>query len=218
VLAYSIDQTAAAAVLPSARTWALDDTLTWLTVVNDLLGSIGYMGMFSDWNGRLVAQPYTTPAARGSEWTYTADDQAIHGLTGTVASDFYSTPNRWVFYQSNLTDGSSPVEGAGIYTFINTDRGVTSVTARGGRTISRVQGVDAADQASLVATAQQSIDSDMQVGTLVTTESGPNPLHWHADRITVDDPSVGPTAEYLASDWTLDLPTGGMQHTWRQLS
>jgi hypothetical protein len=219
VQGYLIDQAAAAKVLPNARTWAMTDTLTWLTIVNDLLSSIGYQGMWSDWDGKLRAQPYQTPSARTSEWTYTADPLlSIHGPDGDVAADFYSTPNRWVFYRSSQTDGAAPVEGDGIYTFINSDTGKTSVAGRGGRVVSRVVGVDAADQASLVSRAQETIDADMQIGTTVTTPSGPNPLHWHFDRVSVDDPAIGPTAEYLSTDWTLALDTGDMSHVWRSLS
>lgn len=219
VVGYLIDQTAAGKVLPSARTWALADNLTWLTIVNDLIGSIGYQGVFSNWDGRLVVQPYQTPASRASEWTYSADPLlAIHGPDGDYASDFYATPNRWVFYIGSQTDGPAPVEGAGIYTFVNAESGRTSVAARGGRIISRMASVDAADQASLVARAQQTIDADMQVGTTVTTPSGPNPLHWHFDRVTVDDPQIGPLMEALSTDWTLALDSGDMQHTWKVLA
>lgn len=217
VLVYLIDQTAAGKVLPSPRTWVLDDNTTWLNIVNDLLSSIGYQGMFSDWDGRLVAQPYRTPSTRQSEWTYTADATAIHGPDGTVSHDFYSAPNRWVFYRTNGTDGTTPVEGDGIYTFVNDATGPTSVTARGGRVITKPMGLDVADQASLISSAQTTIDADMSIGTKVSTASGPNPLHWHFDRITVNDAGIGQTAEYLSTDWSLALDLGAMAHTWTQL-
>ena len=64
VTQYVIDQQAAGSTLPSARVWVMDENTTWLTIVNDLLGSIGYQGIWSDWDGKLRVQPYTSPALR----------------------------------------------------------------------------------------------------------------------------------------------------------
>lgn len=214
VLVYSVDQAAAGKVLPTARTWPLDDQTTWLSIVNDLLASIGYQGIWSDWDGRLVVQQYQTPATRSSEWTYTADAVAIHGPDGTVSHDYYAAPNRWVAYRSNNVDSTPPVEGDGIFTVTNAATGPTSIAGRGGRVITRPLPIDVADQASLIAAALISIDADMQIGTKVTTASGPNPLHWHFDRITVNDAAIGAPAEYLSTDWTMALDLGAMAHTW----
>jgi hypothetical protein len=72
-LEYVIDQDAAAVLAPGPRVWAFDDTITWLTIVNDLLASVGYAGIWSDWDGRLRCEPYQRPIDRSWEWVYTDD-------------------------------------------------------------------------------------------------------------------------------------------------
>jgi hypothetical protein len=212
---YVIDQQAAASVLPSARTWAMEDSITWLTIVNDLLGSVGYQGIWSDWDGRLRVQPYLSPSQRASEWVYdVGESTSMLTVARTVERDYYRAPNRWVFYRSNNVDGPAPVEGDGVYTFVNQSDGPTSVDARGGRVITRTVGLDVADQAALVAAAQLSIDADLRLKTTLSLGTAPNPLHWHFDRLTLADPAFGPVAEVLGTKWTLPLGGGDMAHDW----
>ena len=212
---YVIDQQATSSVLPSARTWAMEDSTTWLTVVNGLLSSVGYQGIWSDWDGWLRAQPYAPPAHRSSEWTYDVElPTSMLTPQRALERDFYRAPNRWVFYRTNGVDGPAPVEGDGIYTFVNQSIGPTSVDARGGRVITKTVGIDAATQSALVKTARVTIDADMRVEAKLTLGTAPNPLHWHFDRVTVADPAVGPTAQALATKWTLPLNGDDMQHEW----
>jgi hypothetical protein len=220
-LVYLIDQSSAATVAPSARVWAFDDTITWLTIVNDMLGSIGYAGIWSDWDGRLRCEPYELPIDRAPEWYY-SDDQAttMLGTKRSVERDYFSTPNRWVVYRSNAIEGTTPIEGDGIYTYQNDAIGDTSVEARGGLVITRAEGVDVADQLSLIARAQQMIDADMQVPTIINVETSPNPQHWHFDRLFLQDSASIPVADVMCTQWSLPLPpdSGPMTQTWRVLS
>lgn len=215
--AYLIDQAAAGMVAPSARAWVFDDQTTWLTIVNDLLSSIGYQGIWSDWDGRVRCEPYVLPQLREVEWTYT-DDPATTMLAPDRrrARDFFAAPNRWVVYRTGMTDGETPVEGAGIYTWVNDAVGDTSVQARGGLVITKVAGVDAADQSALVAQAQQIIQDDMDIPAVWSIGSSPHPGHWHFDRLFVD------TAELLAdvqcTAWTLPLDGGDMTQEWRVIA
>lgn len=217
---YVINQTGAATVAPTDRTWAFDESMTWLTVVNDLLSSIGYSSVWSDWNGRLRCEPYVLPQSRAVEWTYT-DDAAttMLGVQRTITRDFTESPNRWVIYRSNNIDDIAPSEGAGKVTIQNDSTGDTSVAARGGLVITKVQGVDAADQGSLIAQANAIVQTDMDLPSVVTgTLPVPNPLHWHFDRLFIN------TAEYLGdvqcTEWSLPLPPdlGEMAFTFREVT
>ena len=215
--AYAIDQTSASAVLPTARTWVLDDNTTWLTIVNDLLSSIGYMGVWSDWDGRLRVQQYATPVNRQPEWVYdTGLTTSMLSLHREVERDMYSIPNRWVFYRSNVVEGEAPVAGNGIYTVTNENGGTSSVEARG-RVITRVVPLDVADQAALIASGQRIVDADQRVESKVTLSTWPNPLHWHFDRVEVRDPDLGPTAQALVTKWTLPFDGKKMSHEWSLL-
>ncbi|WBB94175.1 hypothetical protein [Verrucosispora sp. WMMC514] len=214
---YLIDQRRGDAVLPSAKVWALDDQTRWLTVVNDLLAAIGYQGIWSDWDGQLRCQPYQRPADRAPEWLY--DDRqatSMVGLNRDLERDFFEAPNRWVFVRQNDVDGPPPVEGDGVYTWTNTDVGDTSVEARG-RVLTKVVYADAADQAALEAAGQVTIDADMRIPTALRVTTSPNPLHWHFDRLIVDEPALGPYADVMATSWTLPLDGSDMTHEWTSL-
>lgn len=213
---YIIDPDAIATLLPTAKSYTVDDNVTWLTVVNDLLAAVGYAGIWSDHNGVLRAQLYRSPAARGPEWQMT-DDPAVTLLTQRRKRrrDFYDAPNHWVIYQQNSTETEQASNANGLrYEFTNDTIGETSVEARGGRVITKVLGVDAADAASLQAQAQRTIDADMQIPTTITIDTAPFPLAWHFDRIEVSDARLGATLQILASAWTLNLDGSDMAWEW----
>lgn len=214
---FVIDQSRASTTLPSARTWPLEEGMTWLNVVNDLLGAIGYRGIWSDWNGFLRLEPYISPEERGSEWTYdTHPERVMLTPERTLIRDYFETPNQWVAIRNNNVSGPTPVEGNGIYTYVNQNQGETSVQARQ-RTITRILPVDAADQAALISRAQISIEADLKVRTSYSVSTAINPLHWHFDRLTVDDPEAGPKVEVLGTSWRMPFSDGHMTHTWSEI-
>jgi hypothetical protein len=213
VVRYVVDQSAAGKTLPTPMTWTLDDNVTWLFVVNQLLAAIGYRGIYSDWDGWLRVEPYVTPSDRASEWVFTVDDvSAVIGQALTRSRDWYDAPNRWVFYRNSGTDDVSPVDGNGRYEYINTYVGDTSVEGRNGRVVTKTVGVDAADQASLMQQAQVTIDADLAIPTRLSFPTSPFPLAWHFDRLTLLDPRIGSASEVQSSTWTLPLDGGDM--TW----
>lgn len=215
---YNIDRTNTA-TLPANRVWAFDEQLTWLKIVNDMIAAIGYQGVWSDWNGMLQVRPYDSPLLRTPEWTYTFDSTtSIMSPVRQMDMDYYAAPNRWVFYQNNIGDGAAPVEGAGKYTFINQSAGNTSVDARGGRIISKVVGLDAADQPSLIAAATITIDADKSVTQTWEQNTSPNPLHWHFDRLVVTDPQLGSAVDMQSVYWIYDMDGADQQHKWQVLT
>lgn len=215
---FVLDPAATGTVLPSARVWPLDDRTTWLGIVNDLLAAIGYGGVWSDWDGQLRCEPYQPPADRPPEWLYDADvATSMLGPARRVERDFFDAPNRWVFVRNNNVDDVTPVEGNGVYTYVNEAAGDTSVAARE-RVISKVEFVDAADQASLETRAWVTIDADMRIPQKVALTTFPNPLHWHFDRLALDDPGVVDRwADILGTQWTLPLDGGDQSHEWSVL-
>jgi hypothetical protein len=216
---YIIDQSQGGATLASAKTYTVDDNVTWLTIVNDLLAAVGYAGIWSDWNGVLRAQAYTTPSARSPEWTMT-DNPAVTLLTQRRKRqrDFYSTPNHWIFYRNTSTEDDQPSDANGFrYEYTNQADGDTSVNARGGRQITKVVGVDASDDLAVIQQAQQTIDADMLVPTVISIETAPFPMAWHMDRIQVSDAGLGAALQVLASSWSLNLDGSDMSFDWTVL-
>ncbi len=218
IVAYQIDQTRWDAVLPASRVWVLNSQTTWLMIINDLLQAVGYRGIYSDWDGVLRLEPYLNPGDRPSEWVYDAEPSTSMLGDRMATNDFFNAPNRWVFFTSPNPDGVQPVEGAGVYTFVNDRMGPTSVAARH-RTITAVPlQVDAVDQAALVALASAAIDADLRRMTTYQVATAPNPLHWHFDRVVVNDPLLGPLSDILVTKWTLPLSGGNMSQEWSLLS
>lgn len=212
------DQSAATKTVPSAKTYAMAEDITWLKVVNDLLAAIGYQGIWSDWNGYLRCVPYIAPVTRTSEWTYTNNiTTSMLAPERKLTRDYFDAPNKWIAVKTNGIDSTvPPTEGAGIYTVINQSDGETSIDSRG-RTLTRYLGIDAADQASLVATATRSIEADKRIKTLYAADTAPNPLHWHFDRIRVEDSDAGAPFEFIEQSWSLPLNGGNQSHVWAQV-
>lgn len=218
---YIINPAAAGKTLPSPYVSPLDDDKSWLGIVNDLLAAIGYAGIWSDWDGRLRCERYVPPRDRQVEWTYTADpDSSILSPEHTTTADLFELPNRWVFIRDNNVDGPAPVEGDGIYTYVNESWGPASVDARAGRVVTRVERVDAADQGALIDRGWRTIDADLNMPWTIRARTGPNPLHWHFDRLALDDPDAGVIATHsdlLGTEWTLPLNGDDMEHSWTVL-
>lgn len=212
---YVIDQQAATSTMVSPRVWALDENIKWITIVNDLLAAIGYRGIYSDWNGYLRAEPYLIPSDRANEWIYTSvGDAAMIAPKRSMDRDFFTAPNRWVAVRSNEVDGAQPLEGNGIYTLVNEFDGPTSVTARNGRTVTRYLSFEAADQAALITQTDAAAAADKALSTKFELTTQPNPLHWHFDRVLLDDPEVGPARDCQVTKWTLPFDGGDMSHEW----
>lgn len=216
IVRYLIDQSAAGVVLDDPMSWEPSNEITWLTIVNALLAAIGYAGIWSDWDGVLRCHAYQSPRERAPEWVYDTLPESGMIAGRRKNRDFYSVPNVWIFTINNGTDGPHPVEGAGRYTYVNQSLGDTSIDARG-RTITRPVQVQAADQASLVATATRMIDADMSVPSKVTVETFPMPLSWHFDVIYVVDPGVGPPTNAVVTSWQLPLSGADMRQEWTLL-
>lgn len=230
-----IDGTAQDKTLPADMLWPLfgtasdgttaNGTTTWLQIVNKLLSTINYRGVWCDELGRFRSQPYVDPGDRAPEFFFDFDDErnSIVSPSRTRARDLSSLPNRWVFVQQNVVsaDGSSatPVDGAGLYVVDHSQ--VTSAPGyRKGLVWSGapVQ-LPAADQESLVALGDAYVAAAERVATTLTVTTAPFPAAWHWDVYTYSDTEVGGLMTVEESAWTLDLGQSGgvpndMQRTW----
>lgn len=205
------------ATLPSPRLWVVDEETTWLHVVNDLLGLIGYRGLWADWNGTLRSDVYRAPADSGVEWVYSADDVlTIVGEDRTVIADFFDAPNRWVFVRHSPADGTSEPEVAGVYEVINRADGPSSVEGRG-RVITYVEFVDVVDDDALRARGDAVVDRDRHIDTGLTLRTEPNPLHWHFDVVTYHDAAMGVDVKAVSHEWELPLDGSQMTHRLRKV-
>jgi hypothetical protein len=212
---YVIDDDQRATTIASPLTWTIDDNVTWLGIINTLLTSVGYGGIWSDWNGALRLQRYIPMSDRPPEWVFDVSEATSLMEQGRRrARDYYNAPNRWVFYRGNATEEGQPADDAGRFEYVNETTGPTSVEARGGRIKSRSLSLDAADHDSLVAAAWKTIDADISLPAAVTLSTAPFPLAWHLDKYQADDPRIGPLSDVTGRSWTLPLDGSAMSHEW----
>lgn len=214
-----IDGTSADKTLPADMVWPLVATgtdgvgdataTTWLNVINQLLASIGYRGVWVDERGYFRCDPYLNPTSRPAEFTFTVDDvtATIVGDGRTISVDQWNQPNRWVFVQQNRPfDAAGPTEGDGIYT-------VDRVPAGELPWASQVL-LDAADQPSLQAQGDRVVANDTQRTTTLQLATAPFPVAGHFDVFGYVDSDVPDVRKAQAVDWTLPLDGSDMTWTW----
>lgn len=217
-LSSTLDQTAAASTLPAERIWPLDEKVTYLSIINDLLAAIGYNPLYADRSGAYRSEPYVAPSGRSPIFTYsTSADDSVVVLGGLEEeSDLFDIPNVWVFVNNDPTL-TLPTEGNGIYTVTNQSSGITSIDGRG-RTKRRIVRLDAADQAALVSQGDRIVQEDKQPSSHVKLRSSPNPTHWHDDLVTVTAPEISLSGtKFVELGWTLPLDGSPMEHILRKV-
>jgi len=186
-------------------------TNTYLTIVNDVLNSIGYAPLWVDWDGTFQMTPYVSPVDLDPEWTFDlTDEHNIVAEARTSYQDTYDVPNYWQFIMSGLT--TEPVEGETQFTYIDTSpRNITSTVNRP-FVIRSIYFVDAVDYDSLVALAVQQITLDLAPAETFTISTSPFPLAWQYDQIQLNDPNLilvpvafDPARRVQALQWSLPL-------------
>lgn len=143
------------AVTASART--LDGDMLWsigtskLKIVNDLLDLIGYFSLFMNFEGQLVAEPYTLPASRPLFYEFIDGPESIYTPEFNQDVDIYRIPNRVTLI--GVGDGTT---AALTSTIDNTDPNSPYSIANRGRVIGHIEsGIEAADQTTLDAIANR---------------------------------------------------------------
>lgn len=212
---HSIDQTAAAVTAPVTYTWLLDDGVTTLTIINELLASIGYVSLYADRQGQFRSAPYVPPTQAAPAVAYDAGDPQTTVAEGaTFTEDLFSVPNRWVFIRDQPDPSETlPSEGDGIYTVLNQSDGPTSIDSRG-RVLTEVVRLAAADQASLVVQGDKHVAQSRRPLQALVVKTSPDPRLWHQDVVTISDPELGLAATpFISQQWRLPLDGSDMDHS-----
>lgn len=191
----------------TSRQWLLDDSTTWLGVIDQLLESAGWLPPFTDEYGLLSSRPYRSPGAGAADLVLTDDSESsVVGLGAKLSVETYGVPNQFVFYSSNVGAGVvSPVEGAGVVYRTNQSVGDSSVNARGWDLVAVFE-VDAADQAALEAYADRVFVELVSPARSLCVSVAPQPLPWHRGTVDVSLAGLGIEAErFLVRSWVLPL-------------
>lgn len=206
-----VDGTQQPAVLDGPMVWGLTegDTTTWLDIINDLLDAISYRNLWVDQDGNYRTEPYQDPKTLPVEWPFDVQDEKTNlvGPERTSEQDVWSSANLWTFVRRDMA--TMPVEGDGIYTVANLDRGPSSQQSLG-RVVRKTVYLDAVDQASLVAQGDRVVVEDTAAARKVTLQVDPLPTAGHLDVVQYVDGPISVKAEVVS--WVLNLD--GSPGTW----
>jgi hypothetical protein len=209
-----LDSSASAAVLASDLVFPLtsSESPTWIVVVNKLLASITYWGIWVDQDGAFRSGPYLVPASRPSEWTLTVGSltTGIVSSDRTVVNDLWSAPNRWVFIRNGLP--SAPTAGAGSYTVDNVSVGLSSQTSVGRVVPAPAVFLDAVDQANLQAQGDAIVAAAKRTTEVITCKLSPFPIAGHFDILTYSDAALGADRKVQCRSWSLPLDGSDMDY------
>lgn len=227
----TLDGTKAAATLPRALSWSLQDaaSTTWLTVINSLLAAIGYRPLWCDQNGYYRSEPYVDPASRTAELVLGGGDSAtaryldpnwdFHTIVSpqgrSINRESFNAPNYWRFVQSGLS--FQPTEGSGQYTVQNLAAGPTSQQTAGRVIKAPVQFLTASGQADLAAQGDLIVAKALSEAEALTFKTGPVPLAGHFDILIYGDDSLPGADQRKVVAQTYDLPFDGSDMTWTAL-
>lgn len=202
------DTASSSKVTASHRVWVQDESTspTYIGVANDLLASIGYRGLWVDWDGRFRSGPYVLPSARPSEYMLDVGSLTT-GIVGerSVVQDYWQTPN-W-FRVIRKDTPTRPTEGAGRYTMTNPSTGPSSFDAVGRNVKADVVYLDATSQGDLVTQGNRLFAAATRVAEVLTLKMSPLPCSFHSDRLTYSDPDLGVAREVIGRSF--DLPLTG---------
>lgn len=147
---FRITSTYSGKVTKYSHTWKPGTTM--LRIINDLLLSIGYAGIWADGFGFYRLEPYVNPNDRPISREFRAGEAAIHTPRWTREQDIASVPNKVVA----VTTGTGPEPGMIAVAENTRDDSPYSYQNRGGRwVVAHYEGVEAVDQESLQSLADR---------------------------------------------------------------
>jgi len=202
--------TATTKTLPVARDW--EPGTSKLAIINALLSALNYRSLTFDEHGTAVAAPYLSPTDAASEYLYVVDNKSVIFPEASELIDLFDVPNKWVL---TVSDAERAVLTS---TYTNANANSPTSTVRRGRTITRFETTDAADQATLDAKVARMAFESSQVFAKIEFETLIMPFHADADVYTVEIPDLGVSDKYAEHTWSFDLKAGArMKHLVRKV-
>ena len=172
--------------------WNITDPVTYLQVINQLLETSTYVGMYADRHGRLASYPWTPLKQLYPRWDF---DYTRRGGSHIVPptrrmGQREQIPNIWVGIASSLDQAG---EGQGQVARLTLRAGTGSpysVEAQGGRRNPRVYNLKVGSVEELSETLLQLQEEDITRAERVEIHCGPIPSLWQADPVRVHIPPL----------------------------
>jgi hypothetical protein len=234
----ALDSTLKDVVLPEAMIWplvqgvgntpvydltkrqqqtGLENATTWLRVINDLLFSIGYVGLYADpATGIYRSGPYVPPISRGVEHVFDFDDllRTIVAQNRSRTDDTFKAPNVWVFVRQTMPGNppAEPVAGNGLYTV---DKSATD--PRGIKYPQQIP-LDVTSQAALVSMGDARVASDLRKQSKYNVSTACWPVAGHGDIYQYRDAEQGKDVKVQETSWVLPLNGDDMTREWTEVT
>ena len=145
--------------LPSGLVW--EPGTSKLTIINDLLASVGYSALWCDFTGAYRVSPYTLPSARPLAHTFSENERSIHSPEWAREHEAL-IPNKIVCISQETSDTPAMRSVA-----LNEDPASPySFQSQGVWVAETHTGIEAATQAVLDATAQRYLSSALSSATV----------------------------------------------------
>lgn len=167
--------------------WVVEDEVTKLQVVNDLLAAANYFSVWCDGYGRYRLEPYVRPQERGLVHTFSRGPSAVHLPEFVRLHDLFWVPNKVVLI--SLWDlETAPARGVATDT---RDDSPFSYSARNNRwvvyTETNVAVSESVDDALMDELAERRLTELQQVAATDVFEHLPLPLQLN-DAVGLDEP------------------------------
>lgn len=212
-----IDITPSAATLTETATWGLDQSVSWLTVCNSLLGAIGYTRLHTTRAGTLRAIPLPDLATAPIAKQYSA-------ASGEVTSEVLEDPNLDlvcnVVRVVNERDGTAPI----VAVAENHDPASPVAIETLGRVLFReVRDPNIPDQATAESIARRALQEGATYDNRVTITTGAdptrNPHEIYGFALDRRDSSSVLAGRWRCTGWSLGfgVPDVAMRHQIGQI-
>lgn len=196
------------------RSTGLENAVTYLRIVNDLLFAIGYRGLYADpATGLFRSEPYILPEKRTPEFLFDFNDpqHSIVVPQRTRATNTFKSPNHWVFVRQNMPGNPPPVPtvaNGGVY--------IVDKVGWDGRKLKWSQQIplDVATNAALIEQGNNRVAADMRKQTTLKVAVAPFPLAGHGDIYEYRDKDMGATVRVQSKTHTIDLRGGNVPMDW----
>lgn len=185
----------------------------YLTIINELLEEINYNHLWFNLEGFAVASPDPDPQSAPIRHILNEDDvRTLLIRDASICSDFYSTPNVFIYCCSNFQ--KTPI----IATAINNEMSSPVSVPRRGRKIITVRQVnDVPSQEALQAIADQAMEQSMLRTESVTVNTGILPDFGINETVALN--INGETSVCIERGWTMQMKPGGtMTHKMERVT
>ena len=197
---------ASTAVLASDREWGIGTDL--LSIVNVLLGEIGYRPVWFDADGWAHLEPYITPSAAHIRHSYGPANMRLSRMASEweQETDLFNAPNVFICVCSNA-DRSAVLRAVSENTSLSSAK---SIYRRGMRIHDVVKVEQISDQAALQAYANKLRDESLLSTKTLSFSTPAEAGHGSGDVISISMPGI--EGVYKEVSWNLSMAPGAMMN------